>query len=324
MRRCGAIRQSGKPRPILALACVCLVASGCDDLTGLNQPAAPAPQTAPAQTQTPAPAHSAASQRIARHFALRQQDLLTQGNLRTDGGGPDTPYSPDTLAQNFETIVFFDEYDGAFGQRQSGPGRLRRWEQPVRIATEFGASIPVAQRQQDSDAVAAFATRLSRVANHPISRVSANANFHVLFMSHDDKTQLTKRLQELAPTLSPEAQTFLTNMPLTVECSVVAFAGTSSSYSYTKAIAVIRAELPDLLRQSCIHEEIAQGLGPANDSRAARPSIFNDDDEFAYLTSHDELLLKMLYDPRLKAGMTQDEAHGAVRIIARELMGRDL
>ena len=57
----------------------------------------------------------------------------------------------------------------------------------------------------------------------------------------------------------------------------------------------------------------------ANDSRNARPSIFNDDDEFSLLTNHDELLLKMLYDPRLEPGMTAREAEPITRIIAREL-----
>ena len=62
------------------------------------------------------------------------------------------------------------------------------------------------------------------------------------------------------------------------------------------------------MRLSCIHEEITQGLGLANDSPLARPSIFNDDEEFALLTPMDELMLKMLYSPRLSAGMTETEA----------------
>jgi hypothetical protein len=84
---------------------------------------------------------------------------------------------------------------------------------------------------------------------------------------------------------------------------------------------VIRAENPDLLRLSCIHEELAQGLGLANDSPAARPSIFNDDDEFALLTTHDEQLLRMLYDSRLRAGMSAADAQPIVRTIAREIKG---
>jgi hypothetical protein len=46
-----------------------------------------------------------------------------------------------------------------------------------------------------------------------------------------------------------------------------------------------------------------------------RPSIFNDDGEFALLTEHDEHLLRILYDPRLKPGMTAEEAMPLVRRI---------
>jgi hypothetical protein len=93
-----------------------------------------------------------------------------------------------------------------------------------------------------------------------------------------------------------------------------------SSDLYTQAVAVVRAEHPDLLRLSCIHEELAQGLGLANDSPSARPSIFNDDEEFALLTPQDELMLRILYDRRLKPGMTADEARPIVERIAAELM----
>jgi hypothetical protein len=74
------------------------------------------------------------------------------------------------------------------------------------------------------------------------------------------------------------------------------------------------------MRKSCIHEEMAQSLGLTNDSKSARPSIFNDDEEFALLTRHDELLLKILYDKRLKPGMNNKIALPIVRQIAEELM----
>ena len=115
-----------------------------------------------------------------------------------------------------------------------------------------------------------------------------------------------------------------TNLPRSYYCLVVAVSGSHNPNDYTRAVALIRAEHPDLVRLSCIHEELAQGLGLSNDSPSARPSIFNDDDEFALLTSHDELLLKMLYDPRLKQGMTADEARPITGMIARELMGQEL
>ena len=50
-------------------------------------------------------------------------------------------------------------------------------------------------------------------------------------------------------------------------------------------------------------------MGLPNDSPEARPSLFNDDLEFALLTEHDAILLRMLYDPRLRPG--HDRRRGA-------------
>jgi hypothetical protein len=85
-------------------------------------------------------------------------------------------------------------------------------------------------------------------------------------------------------------------------------------------VALVRAEHPERLRAACIHEELAQGMGLANDSPGARPSIFNDDEEFGLLTRHDELLLRMLYDERMRPGMMAEEAAPVAREIASELL----
>jgi hypothetical protein len=74
------------------------------------------------------------------------------------------------------------------------------------------------------------------------------------------------------------------------------------------------------MRRSCIEEEMTQALGLANDDPAIRPSIFNDDEEFALLTKHDEILLKMLYDPRLRVGMTPERARPLLRAVAEDAL----
>ena len=109
--------------------------------------------------------------------------------------------------------------------------------------------------------------------------------------------------------------------PRKVYCLVFAGGPQRDPLNYSRGVALIRAEQPDLMRESCIHEEIAQGLGLRNDSPKARPSIFNDDDEFARLTSHDEKLLQILYDRRLRVGMSAPEAKPIVERIAQEVMG---
>ena len=83
---------------------------------------------------------------------------------------------------------------------------------------------------------------------------------------------------------------------------------------------IIPNEVKGLPRRSCIEEEFTHAFGPSADFDQARPSIFNDDREFALLTAHDLMLLRILYDPRLKAGMTEQEALPILRRIVAEVV----
>jgi len=278
--------------------------------------AAGAAGPAPAPHETP----SSAAARI--YYAQVQRQLLSQGRLRTDDGSADSPFDDRILAENFIRIALYDEYlrtGGAF-RRSETPSILRRWQVPVRLALRFGASVPEGRRQADRERIARYLARLARATDHPVTLVDSGENFTVFVVSEDEREALGPALRAAVPGLSAQDIADVTQMPRTTYCLVYAIAPGSSG-SYTRAVAVIRAEHPDLLRLSCYHEEIAQGLGLANDSRQARPSIFNDDEEFALLTRMDELLLKILYDPALRPGMTPDVARPIVREIARRLMG---
>lgn len=289
----------------------------------------PFPQTRPAglapvgDTVNPP---SAESQDLARYYQTVTNNLLTRGLLRTDGGGPDTPYDANDLARNFETIAFFSEYAPGrpFLSGRGTSGQLNRWGESVRVNVEFGASVPLQQREQDVSNIDAYVTRLARITGHPISRTSRQANFHVFVAGEDDRAFLLKRLKRLIPSISDEELAIFRDIPTSYECLVVTVTDTNAPYNLGRAVALIRAEHTDIVRKACVHEELAQALGLPNDSPRARPSIFNDDNEFAFLTSHDEKLLRMLYDPRLKQGMTAEEARPVVNILAREAMGQSL
>ena len=60
--------------------------------------------------------------------------------------------------------------------------------------------------------------------------------------------------------------------------------------------------------RACVVEEITQILGLVNDSPNVDPSIFNDQSRYLALTDHDKWMLRMFYDPRIKAGMTRQDA----------------
>ncbi|MFW8593553.1 DUF2927 domain-containing protein [Cribrihabitans neustonicus] len=274
------------------------------------------PRPRPAALVPEAPAPSADSQELTQYYRVLERDLLTRGLLRTDGGGPDTPFDAEDLAESFEALAFYDEYGG-----NGLSGGLGRWAGPVRIAAEFGPSVPPARRAADRVMLRDYAARLARITGHPVSAAPGRTNFHVLFASLDDSAFVAERVRELLPGLGARELALLAAPPRSYYCLVVAGGPKSDPFTYSRGVALIRAEHPDLVRKSCVHEEVAQGLGLRNDSPRARPSIFNDDDEFALLTSFDEKLLRILYDPRLSPGMSADEARPLVRAIARELMG---
>jgi hypothetical protein len=316
MKGAGIFKKSaGFMALTLAVACTDLIPTEVIPDPPVVEPI-PQPEPEPIITEP-----SAESQALATYYRRLQNDLLTQGLLRGDGGGPDTPFTDTMLARNFVRIALFDEYitDGDVLRPQATLSRLRRWEQPIRMTVEFGASVPEAQRLEDSITVSAFAQRLSRVSGLPIDVSNEAPNFHVLVLNEDDRLGFEDRLKEIIPGIARSSIRAFIDLPREQLCIVIAFSEGGAS-SYSKAVALIRGEHPDLLRTSCFHEELAQGLGLANDSPQARPSIFNDDEEFGLLTTHDELLLKMLYDPRLVTGMSAAEAAPIARVIAREIL----
>ncbi len=282
----------------------------------------PEPRATVPSAQTPV-LPSKRSMELAEYYAAVQRNLLTQGLLRKDGGGIDTPFSKRQLVQNFIRIGVSNEFtlDGdRFSERPSA-GQVQRWSKPVAISMEFGPAVDAAKARTDRATVARYANRLARVTGHRISTTRGAGNFHVAVLTVDELDAFGPRLQQLVPGLSTALADQITNMPRPIYCAVYAFSDADAPDSFHTAVAIIRAEHPDLLRQSCYHEEIAQGLGLSNDSPAARPSIFNDDDEFALLTRHDEILLQILYDKRLPLGAGPAAARPVVEVLASELLG---
>ena len=59
--------------------------------------------------------------------------------------------------------------------------------------------------------------------------------------------------------------------------------------------------------RDCLHEELAQALGPLNDLYRLTDSVFNDDNFHTVLTGFDMLVLRATYAPDLRSGMSRSE-----------------
>ncbi|MEM9437240.1 MAG: DUF2927 domain-containing protein [Pseudomonadota bacterium] len=263
------------------------------------------------------------SRELRSYYARLEQSQIARGLMRTDAGLVDAPFNARILADNFIQIALFDEHPGdklGAGSRPTST-RLRKWQGPVRIGLEFGASVPEAARAVQVSQTRSYASRLAQVTGHPIGfTTSGSDNFTIFVVDEDERRALGPTLKSLVPGIGDRTVENIVGLPRNISCLVVAFSNQGTDV-YRRAISIIRAEHPPASWRSCLHEEVAQGLGLPNDSPRARPSIFNDDEEFALLTGHDELLLSMLYSSRLRPGMTAREAEPIIRQLAVEKLG---
>ena len=64
--------------------------------------------------------------------------------------------------------------------------------------------------------------------------------------------------------------------------------------------------------RDCLHEEVAQALGPVNDLYRLPDSVFNDDNFHTVLTGFDMLILRTAYSLELQSGMSRKQVAAAL------------
>lgn len=327
----GGMRRGTAPTLFRALsvapsAALLLTLAACGGGESLPPPA----ETAPV-SQTPAEPRPALPSEVSDEAALRQfyanvqSDLIATGRMRLETAPADAPYGVPELARDFERIAFYNEYtdvDGEFVHAES-PEVLRRWTVPIRVAAMASPSTPK-ESARDRGNVAAFTQRLARLTGTDIRMADdASANFLVLFMNSSEREAFADQIRRRYPTFAPAVMNALRETPLDQFCITYSFADPDNPALYSAVMILIRAEHPSLTKLSCVHEEMSQAMGLPNDSPEARPSLFSTSLEFALLTEHDEILLRMLYDPRLRPGMSAEEARPLLPDIARDAIAAE-
>lgn len=77
-----------------------------------------------------------------------------------------------------------------------------------------------------------------------------------------------------------------------------------------------RSDIDQYVRNSVILEEIFNGLGPIQDTDLRSDSIcYSGYSTPQELTAVDELILKLLYHPEMRCGMTYDECADLIRVL---------
>jgi len=248
----------------------------------------------------------------AEYYQALVTKLRAEGKMRSETAPQNAPYDAADLVLNFERIALHHEAKitrpGSEGNWESNP--LQRWVGPLNYRLS-GTAVTA----QDRSEVAALMDRIARLTGLEIAETELGWNFLILITTPEEQEEFSAVLALLLP---ETAKTFdLWRQTPRLICVAHNLFSRENNNHIVSGLVSIGSETSGLLRRACLHEEIVQALGLANDHPDVRPSIFNDDGEFALLTEHDEHLLRILYDPRLEPGMTAEEAMPIVeRIVA--------
>ena len=260
-------------------------------------------------------------QLLVEYYKRLEKRKLEVGLLRQDGGGADTPFDSEDITQAFEQLAFFNEYSISKSKLETNltPVLLAKWNTPINIATKFGSSVTRKEKNRNLKEIGDFSKNLSEITDHKIEMSEQNANMFVIFGNQEEVPILIEEISFLSTQFDTQKTKVLSKLPKDIQCLAMTSVKADTNGNIVSALIIIRSELPTLLKKACIQEEIAQGLGLSNDSHLARPSIFNDDYEFATLTEFDKILLKILYDKRLKSGSSFQNSSDIIKQISMEL-----
>jgi hypothetical protein len=75
---------------------------------------------------------------------------------------------------------------------------------------------------------------------------------------------------------------------------------------------ILVADAGEFVFYDCIYEELLQALGPINDDTTLPWSMFNDDVRMGFFDVFDQYILNVLYDSRIRPGMTRREVEAVL------------
>jgi len=175
--------------------------------------------------------------------------------------------------------------------------RLSRFSEPILVAVAPGAAASLAPDLQ------ALLARLRHEARIDIRRArpGESANITVVTVPH-------RELRRAAP----QAACFV--VPRISSWAEFRRDRGSSLIDWTrvrhrkKAAVFIPSGVSPQETRDCLHEEIAQALGPLDDLYRLPDSVYNDDNFLNVLTDFDMLILRATYSREMHDGMTREQA----------------
>jgi hypothetical protein len=201
-----------------------------------------------------------------------------------------TGFTNEEIVDGFFKIAFGAEFRVA-----GGDDRIRKFEAPVRVFIDNRA------QADRSDVIAAVVADIRQHVDHldiEVTRDRRSANVVVTLVRNQDLKRTIRsfygpdRARQIEQKLNPECLSGFSE---------------DAQHRIRRAEVILTADSGDFRFADCAYEELLQALGPINDDRSVPWTMFNDEVQMGFFDVYDQYLLNILYDARVRPGMTRDE-----------------
>ena len=215
-----------------------------------------------------------------------------------------TDFSNEEIKDGFFKIAFHAEL-----QIGAPAERVRKYDEPIRI---FMISKGEPDRRPE---IAAIVDDIRARVNHldvAITDDREAANFIVTLVAERDLTQTIRslygndRAKRIQNSLHPQCLSGI---------------GKDSRYRIRRAEVILPVDAGEFAFYDCAYEELLQALGAINDDRSVPWTMFNDDVQMGFFDVYDQYLLNILYDPRVRPGMTRKEVNALLPAVLSTTRG---
>jgi Protein of unknown function (DUF2927) len=200
-----------------------------------------------------------------------------------------TVFTDAEIVEGFLKTAFGAEYHLA-----GRVDRIRKYDMPVRVIADGGRAD---RKAQLAKVIADIGQRIAHL-DIAMTERSEDANVHVKLVRDRDLYRTIaasygkERAREIRSSLDPQCLSgFRKNDKFEIEHSDV----------------ILTVDSGDFVFLDCAYEELLQSLGPINDTSSVPWTMFNDKVSMGFFDVYDQYILNLLYDPRIKAGMTVAE-----------------
>jgi Protein of unknown function (DUF2927) len=195
---------------------------------------------------------------------------------------------------------FFKTAFGAEYHLAGRVDRIRKYDVPVRVFATGGARTD--RKVLLARVVADIGARIRHLdIAMSDSRDAANVIVNLVRDRDLSRTIATfygnERAREIRSALDPQCLSgFRKNDRFEIEHSDVLLTFDSSDFTFL----------------DCAYEELLQSLGPINDTSSVPWTMFNDNVSMGFFDVYDQYIMNVLYDPRIKAGMTVEQVNAVL------------